>query len=72
MGYNPFKMLGQLKQELAEKGFMKDIPYQIFFNKYCLFYGFTDKTARGWIMSMENKGLLKIHDNGSGSVVNFV
>jgi len=60
MAYNMYKQIEKIKESLKQKGYKKDIPTDIFGKELMILFGMKKQTAKKWIATFEEVGLIKM------------
>lgn len=68
MAYNMYKQIGKIRESLEGKGYIKDVPLEMFCRELMLIFGMRKKTAIEWANTFEDVKLININNNK----VNFV
>ena len=68
MGFNMYKQIDNIKKELEEDGFKKDISKGDFCRKLMVMYGMKKKTSINWCNNFLDVGFISISDDK----INFV
>ena len=68
MGFNPKKELNKIKASLKSKGYVKDIPVDVFGVEIMIVIGTGKKKAIEWVENFQMMNLIK----KDGNVINFM
>ena len=59
MGCNYYKMFPQFKQAMKKKGLFCDIPEEDFITEVAVWFGFSQDTARKWVVCFHKARYIK-------------
>ena len=68
MGFNMYKQIDNIKEDLKNRDQTRNIPYQQFLLSLKLLFGMKDKTAKRWLDEFEMVGFISISNDGK---INF-
>lgn len=68
MGFNIYKEIPKIREKLAEEGYKKNIPVDLFGKTFMMMFGMKKQTVRKWVSYFEENNIIKIKDG----VVNFL
>lgn len=60
MGFNIYKEIPKIKENLKEMGYKKKIPIDVFAKNLMIQFGMKRETTRKWISYFEENNIIKI------------
>jgi len=64
MGFNMYKQIDNIKNELEADGYKKDIPKDVFCKKMMVLYGMKKKTSINWFENFLTVDFISISNDG--------